>query len=207
LVVAAVPLGQLGNAPASTAAHRLIEDPSACDATAFDPAPSNAIHFPRYPAQNRSGDARLDGHRGGRCADNRLRRAGLLMPMLLFGVLAPASLAHAQGVGAQTTVCRTITVDETWTPAASPYVVTCNSRIAGGVTLTVAPGTVVKFTSPSAGIVVDGTLQAQGTAQSPVILTSIKDDSVGGDTNNDGSASAPAAGDWGQRAARRQRQG
>ncbi|MDP2668250.1 MAG: right-handed parallel beta-helix repeat-containing protein [bacterium] len=112
-----------------------------------------------------------------------------LFNAFLLGFFVLAASARA----APTYFSGAITSDTTWTEAESPYVASGVS-VATGVTLTLEPGVVVKMNGGS--FAVNGTLIANGTADNKVYFTSIADDSVGGDSNGDGSARAPAPSDW-----------
>ena len=68
--------------------------------------------------------------------------------------------------------------------------------VGAGETLTVEEGVVLKMDAGTA-IVCSGSLFVRGTGFEPVVATSLKDDSIGGDTNGDGNASQPQPLDWG----------
>lgn len=91
----------------------------------------------------------------------------------------------------------TITRATTWLPGRT-YCVTGDITVISGGTLTIQAGTIIKFATGKSLIVNSGgALSAVGTRAQPIVFTSIKDDSAGGDTNGDDANSAPNPGDWG----------
>ena len=79
------------------------------------------------------------------------------------------------------------------------YIVSRDVTFPNGTTLTIEPGAIVKV-ADGASIRFDAgaTLLANGTRAAPIVITSLHDDSVGGDTNDNGAATQPQPGSWHQ---------
>ena len=83
---------------------------------------------------------------------------------------------------------------DVWT-ADTVYVIANGITLPQNDTLTIAPGTAVKFQN-QVSFEIDGTLIADGKPDSVIVFTSLKSDIYGGDTNQDARNSKPAPGDW-----------
>jgi len=90
----------------------------------------------------------------------------------------------------------TLSGSETW-DGGLVHRITSDVTVPGGATLTIEPGAVIKLDVGRSLLVEAGaTLKAEGNVAQPIVFTSIRDDSVGGDTNRDGDTTSAAAGDW-----------
>ncbi len=101
------------------------------------------------------------------------------MALFLFFIFSPNAFA-------ETFILNNITENTTWTPTDSPYIVENSIDIATNKTLTILPGTVVKFEpTNNVSINVLGNLVANGETDNKIYFTSNYDDTVGGDTDGD----------------------
>ena len=112
---------------------------------------------------------------------------GLIIGLIVYmlGLTAPAWSA--------TEVSGAISTDIIWSDPV--YHVTDSVSVDAGVTLTISPGSVVKF-DYGKFLNVYGTLDAQGTDGGIIYFTDIRDDTVGGDSNGDGNDTAPEVPWW-----------
>lgn len=82
-----------------------------------------------------------------------------------------------------------------------PYILNQTLTINSGSTLQLQQGVIIKFIENyfcgQREIRVKGSLVTNGIVSSKIVFTSIRDDSAGGDTNNDGNSSNPFAGIYG----------
>jgi hypothetical protein len=83
-----------------------------------------------------------------------------------------------------------ISSDTTWSASNVYQVPNCVVTVNADVTLTIEAGTVVQFGSGTSGMIVLGTLSAIGIDTSPVVFTSINDNS------DSGGSDAASPGDW-----------
>ena len=132
-----------------------------------------------------------------RLSSHPRRLAIFLVCMMLTAVVA---FAHPAPAAASTVVnATTYTANQTWTEAGSPYLVRGNVTVSPGVTLTIEPGVIVKFSGASRELNVKGHLRALGAAGDRIIFTAIQDD-VGGDhgigTAEGQGATQGAKGQW-----------
>jgi uncharacterized repeat protein (TIGR01451 family) len=86
---------------------------------------------------------------------------------------------------------------ESWNNPDIVYWISGAVTVPQGDTLTVTAGQIVKAPYGYNDLIIDGTLNAQGTAAQPIIFTSYRDDADGGNTENDGSGTYTGVkGDW-----------
>ena len=195
------PVTNVTTTSANTAVHLSWTNPSDGDFTGVTIRRAAGTVAPSSPS---AGTAVAEVTKPGTSFDDTTVAAGQVYSYALFAHDAepnyapPASATvTASATPSAQHECGTLGASTTWSRSNAPvYVLDCAVTVAPNVTLTIAPGTVVKGVSGSS-IVVQGSLVVSGTVADRVMFTSIRNDAVAGDTNQDGGATGPARGDWG----------
>jgi hypothetical protein len=98
----------------------------------------------------------------------------------LSGLLALSLLLAGGGLAQASTDISGNIINTNWTAANSPYIIKSQVEVAPGATLTIGPGTVVKF-QKGTGLTVRGTLKIRGDSRNLVVLTSAEATTSRGD--------------------------
>jgi hypothetical protein len=124
--------------------------------------------------------------------DKTLRNKCFVFLFVLISVFCFSYYASAS-----TTLSGVQTTDLYLVKENSPYVVQGLLEMNPSRTLHIDPGVIIKFQDENSGILINNAkLEANGTETEKIYFTSIKDDTVGGDTNEDGNTTTPSKGDW-----------
>ncbi len=122
--------------------------------------------------------------------------------ILLFFIIPSTFLFHPKTSFAATFITSDITQDTTWTKANSPYVINNYIKVLSGATLTIDPGVIIKMNNTYVDnfiyFDIHGKLITKSTPTDKIYITDYRDDTIGGDTNQDGTSTVPDIGLFGQ---------